>query len=173
HAAGTVDLLLGRLESAIHSLTGAIIEGEELGDRHVLPFDYVYLAECHLLRGEWTRTISLLERALACDATSTAIGPMVEARRLVVDAFAGRAIDEERAVREAGESSDLPPYVRASNLIFIGWALRVAKLSSPARASLDSARRFFARVKVRAGEARAEIELALLDLESGRLDEAA
>jgi len=52
HSSGIVDLYFGRYASAMDAFKAAIAVGEALEDRHMIAFDLVFLAECHLFRGE-------------------------------------------------------------------------------------------------------------------------
>ncbi len=174
HSAGLVDLIFGRYSSAMDAFKAALALGEELQDIHTLPFDLVYLAECHLFRGEVKLAREALDRALRSSGSPPApIPPMVEARRSLLAALRD---DRRGALAALGawndRSRDEVPYLHAWSGLFAGWALRLLKEWTESEARLQSSRQFFSRSRVPAGEIHALLELAALETDRGRLSRA-
>lgn len=175
HSAGMVDLRAGRYSSAIDTFQAAISLGEELKDHFLVAFDWVFLGECHLYRGELKAASAAFERSRALKSRPVApLEPMIHARLALVAAFRGDA--RTAALEEAAcsvHALDRFRDIEAWNRIFLGWASRLLNRSEVARGSLEKARRFFARARVPAGELHARLELAAVDSESGRAERAA
>lgn len=171
HNAGMVDLSLGRYASAVETFKAAVALGEELKDCFLVAFDLVYLGECHLYRGETKSALAAFERTLGLGAQLPApVTAMVEARRAILASLRGDGQEARRAWEAcANSSSGMIPYPEAWNHTFLGWSRRLLGERDGARSDLERARVFFRRAKVPAGEIQAELELALLDAESGNL----
>jgi transcriptional regulator with AAA-type ATPase domain len=174
HSAGIVDLVFGRHGTAIDALRSAIVLGEDLKDVHMTAFELVYLAECHLHRGETRAAREALRRAEAVRPSPPGpIRAMAAARRAALAALRGerKEAEEECAAARRGLDGKVA-YVDAWNRVFIGWALRLAGRADDARDDLEGARSFFATAKVPAGEVHAGLELAGLEIDQGALDAA-
>ena len=162
HSAAIVDLLSGRYASSVTSLREAISLGEELGDVHMLAFDLVYLAECHLQRSELKGAAAALSRAESL--TTDLPGPlrsMIRARQAVAAGLIGRVNESREALEQCGDCE--VPYLRAWNRVFRGWAFRLLDNPAEARQEAESARSFFARVKMPTGEVHSLLELVEID----------
>ncbi|MCZ6792408.1 MAG: sigma 54-interacting transcriptional regulator, partial [Planctomycetota bacterium] len=171
HSAGLVDVHCGRYASAIESFQHAISLGEELKDQFVVAFDWMFLGECHLFRGEAKAAQAAFERALGPGSrVPQPVMAMVEARRAALAAIRGENREARRAAAACG---DVPleafPYVEASNSVFLGWARRLLGQREAARDELKRAARFFSRARLPAGEIHARLELAALEADGGHL----
>ncbi|HVR74315.1 MAG TPA: sigma 54-interacting transcriptional regulator, partial [Planctomycetota bacterium] len=171
---GMVHLIVGRHEQGIDALEAAIALGEELKDHHLVAFDLVHLAECHLHRGELRAARSALDRVEGLKPLSTSpVASMAAARRALMNALRGdpHGFRAARAVL-----SELPEhgvrYVRAWNQLFLGWSLRCLGRPDEAVVELDESLRYFEQASVPAGEVHASLELAAAEAQSGRAEEA-
>jgi DNA-binding NtrC family response regulator/tetratricopeptide (TPR) repeat protein len=171
HCAGIVDLYLGRYASGIGTFREAVTLGEDLKDAFLTAFDLVYLAECHLHRGEMKPAEGALDRASSLDAPPPeAVTAMIAARRAALAALggAGREARAALAARRERPSGGIP-FLEAWDGVYAGWASRIAGLHDEARVALEAARAFFARVKAPAGEIHAALEIAALDADLGNM----
>jgi DNA-binding NtrC family response regulator len=171
HSSGIVDLCFGRYASAVDAFKAAIAAGEALEDRHMIAFDLVFLAECHLFRGEWKAARAALDRASSLGPTLPAPAlAMVEARRALLAALRGDKRAFLAAWKASGEArrEPVPPYLDAWNRVFLGWALRLLSQSEKAKEQLEAAVAFFSRVDVPLGEVHAQLELARVELQMGK-----
>ncbi|MEM7233515.1 MAG: sigma 54-interacting transcriptional regulator [Planctomycetota bacterium] len=162
HAAGLVDIYSGRYTSAIEALKVAIALAGEHKDRFLETFDLVYLAECHLYRGEIPAATAALDRVERLEA-GDAVLAMVCARRAALAALAGESERAIEIVRSYPEPESAIPFLRAWDAYFLGWAARSVGDTELASKELPSAQRFFARTGVACGEVFAELELVALD----------
>ncbi len=169
HSAGLVALVSGHYATAISSFKEAIIVGGELGDRHMVAFDLVYLGECQLYRGEATAAAASFARAIeepGVDAPPP-VAAMVRARQTLLSAFRGErrrtSAGEDDRTQRSGDAGARVEYLDAWNALYIGWANRLLGRWREARKHLDSARVFFTRAAVPSAVLHAELELALLD----------
>ncbi len=165
HSAGVVDLLFGRYAAASDSLRRAIQLGQELKDWFLVAFDFVYLAESHLFRGEAGAALTPLDRALSLPSTPPVLASMVAARRAL--AYALRE-QEKDALRELGAVEDPFPgadYLRAWNLYFVGWSRRLLGHHGAAVTAFEEARSLFKRAAAWAGFLHVELELVACELE--------
>ncbi len=170
HGAGIVGLLIGEFGAAISSLREAISLGEELGDRHMVAFDWTYLAECAIQTGDPRTAALALERALSArEHTPRPVQSMVCARR----AFLAGLCDDADTVRAEQEryaelGTATVPYVEAWDRFWLGSAARLIGERDAAREELTRSHRFFSRVEVPVGELFAGLELSALDMDTGR-----
>ena len=169
HSAAMVDALFGRHATAIDGFKEATALGLELEDLRTVAFDLVYLAECHLHRGELKTAGAALERALGLGPDAPVqVKRMAAARRATLAALAGNAPgvrEESRALEDLGAEG--LAYLDAWNRLYVGWAQRLAGETAKARENLERALAFFESAAVPCGAAHAAIELAELDGDAG------
>ena len=167
HCQALVQSLLGRFESALDDFRNAIVLGEELGDHFVVAFDRVFLAECHIWRGELRAARSSLERAGDAASLPAPLARMVHARLELIHAMRGTqgATRREADVQNAPEERFT--YLEAWNRLFLGWSLRLRGDGEAARRTLETAAEIFRRIRVPAGEIHAQLEIAATQADAG------
>jgi DNA-binding NtrC family response regulator/tetratricopeptide (TPR) repeat protein len=175
HSAGIVDLLAGRLASAIDTFRAAIDIGDELGDRFISSFDLAFLGECHILRGESRAAHAALDRAsgLAPNAGPSPLDSLIASRRALLGAYSRDAhlVETLSSGSEARDTRKIN-YATAWDDVYFATALAQVGRPDAARGRLRRARAFFRRAGVPAGENTASLELARVELDAGRLPRA-
>ena len=159
----------GRYSTGVKALEEAIAIGEELSDHHMLAFDWVYLGECRLHRGEFAQALSAFDRALGLEKEAPSpIRSMVRARIALVEALRGRAPRlEETSQRPSGKPG--AAFLEATNQLLLGWALRLGGDLSHARSCLQEAYGFFHSVGAKPLAIHARMEQMALEIDAGDL----
>jgi tetratricopeptide (TPR) repeat protein len=181
HASGLAWLYCGRHAQARPHLEAAIELAGLAGDKLVAAFDDVYRAESLVFEGAYGEAASQLER-LSEPPASPRIRKLALARLAFLSALTARLsrLDQAAAehVRLSTESHPVP-FLDAWDDVYLGWALAIARASSPRSRRgergrgehgrgeyddrgrrLDAAERFFRRHGLRPGAAVASLARA-------------
>ena len=123
-ADATVDYLFGRAGAAIRELPRAIEEGRKLGDRYMVGFASVYLAESHIAAGNYRRARELLVQQVRGDVANlpATLSRMALSRLAFVETVLGRT----KAARRARRRLDAIPrgpieLPELWNDLIVGW----------------------------------------------------
>ena len=171
---GLVDLLLGEPDAAIGAFETALPLGRGLGDRHLVRFGEVYLAEARILCGRYAQAAGRL-RSLAGrmgEDRPPLLVRMAGSRLLLAAILAGDRASAERAGSALASTPrtgfDL---LEAWNDLFAAAASLAAGEGSSVKA-LDSALRTFRRLRVPFGERLAHLAVLAGALARGETDRA-
>ena len=146
HAHGLCLVIRGRYTAARPHLEKARKMGEALGDRYVVPFEELYLAEAMLFEARYRDADDLLA-GLTDPSRPSAIRRPALARLALTGALTskeGAALD---AVARFHEIEDERPiaFLEASSGIYLGWALSILERYDEARSHLARSERYFRR----------------------------
>ena len=103
HSAAVVDLLFGRYASAAEGFRSAVVLGEKLRDHFMLAFQWVFLGECRLFRGETKAAMQAFERARS-ESSSQPVEALIESMVLAREKFVFRL--PSRRPKRRGERED-------------------------------------------------------------------
>lgn len=172
HARGLCRIYSGRYGAARKYLEVAIRLGENMGDRYVVSFDRVYLAEALLFEGKYASAKVELER-LCKDSTMEPIIAMALARLALLRSLLNQPAEVDLILPryEEIQSGVNIPFLRSWNAVFLGWALAIAGKHDLAAEYLDTAKSYFEHKGLKPGAAlvasiRFETEVVLRPLET-------
>jgi DNA-binding NtrC family response regulator/tetratricopeptide (TPR) repeat protein len=151
YARGIAALLFGEAETAAAALADALPLGRKLGDRFLVTFGQVYLAEAHLLAGRYQEARKVLhDAARAIDEGSPLARRLVHCRLHLIETVLGRSPEASGSLAEIEKTPRTDVVLlEAWNDIAIGFSRILG--GAPSGGLLDEALAVFRRLGVPAG----------------------